>query len=379
MQKKILLLFSFITFFHFAFSQANKNIVQFIFTSDVHFGLTKNKFRNKENASAAEVNLAMVNAMNGLPDSTLPFDKGVNAGHRINFIDAVAITGDIANRQEKGIQSATASWHEFAIDYMQNLHVMNAKHQPAALLITPGNHDISNAVGFHRAMEPLTDVTSLFNIYDLEMKSSKLLSKQTFNAATDRVHYSRDFNGVHFVFVQAWPDSSERKWMENDLSNISVTTPVIVFTHSYPDVEARFFTNPNGNHSINENDKFENLVPEVFKDGVSVEDKAMIEQKAFVAFIQQHPQIKAYFHGHTNYTEYYDWKGPEQNINLHCFRADSPMKGKYSAKDETKLAFELVSIDTEKKLMTVRECLWNVPSAKGYHLQWGQTATIALQ
>jgi hypothetical protein len=35
------------------------------------------------------------------------------------------------------------------------------------------------------------------------------------------------------------------------------------------------------------------------------------------------------------------------------------MKGRVSAKDETKISFNVISIDTEKKLMTVRECLWN--------------------
>ena len=97
-----------------------------------------------------------------------------------------------------------------------------------------------------------------------------------------------------------------------------------------------------------------------------------MEQKAFAVFIQQHQNIKAYFHGHTNYTEYYNWKGPDQNISLPCFRADSPMKGRYSAKDETKLAFELLTIDTVKKIMTVRECLWNAdPTNTNTALAWG--------
>jgi len=198
-------------------------------------------------------------------------------------------------------------------------------------------------------MQPLSDAGSLIGIYNLEMNPAHISSNQPFNPMTDRVHYSRDFGGIHFAFVQAWPDSSERKWLENDLSKIASNRPVFLFTHSYPDVEARFFTNPNGQHTVNDQDKFENLVPEMFKDGSSVETNTIIEQKALAGFIQQHPQIKAYFHGHTNFTEYYDWKGPDGNLQLPCFRTDSPMKGKYSAKDETKLAFELVSIDTVKK------------------------------
>jgi len=130
------------------------SIVQFLFTSDVHFGLTKEHFRNRTNVSSAEVNLAMIESMNSLPDSTAPMDGGVNAGQKIKSIDAIAITGDIANREETGIQSASASWKEFETDYKEHLHVFNAQHQPAALLLTPGNHDISNAVGFTEPCNP---------------------------------------------------------------------------------------------------------------------------------------------------------------------------------------------------------------------------------
>mgnify|MGYP003705052251 FL=1 len=85
--------------------------------------------------------------------------------------------------------------------------------------------------------------------------------------------------------------------MENDLKNISMNTPVLLFAHSIPDVEPRFFENPNGIHDINEEDKFENLVPERYKDGNSLKEGTKIEQNGFVQFLQQHPNIKVYFHG----------------------------------------------------------------------------------
>jgi hypothetical protein len=53
------------------------------------------------------------------------------------------------------------------------------------------------------------------------------------------------------------------------------------------------------------------------------------------------------------------------------------MKGRFSAKDETKLAFEIVTINTNTKKLTVREVLWNQPS-KTASFTWGQTATISL-
>jgi hypothetical protein len=200
----------------------------------------------------------------------------------------------------------------------------------------------------------------------------------SFSFTKNKIHYSVDMGGIHFMFVSAWPDSSERVWMQQDMQKIPGDTPAFIFTHSDPEVEARFFQNPNGDHSINATDKFENLVEERFKDGMSVKDKTMIEQRGLVSFLQQHPNIKAYFHGHTNYAEFYDWKGPDSTILLPCFRADSPMKGRVSAKDETKISFNVISIDTEKKLMTVRECLWNQHSADASpKAEWGIMRTIS--
>jgi len=354
-------------------------IIQFVFTSDVHFGLTKPTFRNQKNVAAAEVNAAMIKQINLLPSMNFPDDNGVSANHNINGIDAVIITGDIANRQENDVQSATDSWKQFEEDYLFQLHVSNKSGHKTTLLLTPGNHDISNAIGFHRPMKPLTDNASMRGMYNLMIQPVTPKTATNYNYPADKIHYSKDIEGVHLIFVDAWPDSAERVWMEKDLSKIKSTTPVFIFTHSMPDVEARFFKNPNGDHSINEKDKFENLVSETFKDGTSVEDNAIIEQKALANFIKIHPNIKAYFHGHSNYTEYYDWKGPDQNINLHCFRADSPMKGKYSAKDETKLAFEIITIDTSKKIMTVRECLWNAhPDNSLQPIEWGISRTLDL-
>ena len=124
------------------------NTIQFIFTSDVHFGLSKEKFRGKTNVPSVDVNAAMIQQMNRLPGMALPNDGGVNANQPIKNIDAIAITGDIANREEKGIQSANTSWNEFLKDYQGLLKLKTSANKPIPLLVTPGNHDASNAVGF---------------------------------------------------------------------------------------------------------------------------------------------------------------------------------------------------------------------------------------
>ena len=295
-------------------------------------------------------------------------------------IDAVVITGDICNRQETGIQSASASWKQFEEIYIHHLQLKDKAGKGTKLFLTPGNHDISNAIGYHKPMEPLTDKASMIGIYNLMLVPSAPKNETTFSYPDDKTHCSKDLGGIHLLFVDAWPDSAERVWIENDLKKVDTSTPVFIFAHSMPEAEARFFTNPNGDHSINEKDKFENIVTEKFKDGITVAETSIREQKSLAYFIQLHSNIKAYFHGHSNYTEYYDWKGPEQNINLHCFRADSPMKGKYSAKDETKLSFELVSINMNTKNMTVRECLWNKdPNEKEVSISWGTSIHLSLK
>ncbi len=350
------------------------SIVQFIFTSDVHFGLTKNAFQSKTNVAAFEVNKAMVKSMNQLQGQVIPNDNGVNANQVIKGFDAAIITGDIANRMEDGVQSATKSWEEFKKVYVDSLQITKANNQKSNLLLVPGNHDMSNAIGFHRPMTPKKDAASMLGIYNLMFPQKQV---KVFDSSLHRVHYAKDINGVHFIFLSLYPDSAERVWMEKDLSKISNTTPVLLFAHSIPNVEPRFFENPNGIHDINEEDKFENLVPERFKDGKDVKGVTTIEQNEFVAFIKKHSNIKTYFHGHENFTEYYTYKGPNNDIELNCIRTDSPMKGRASAKDETKLAYEIVTINTNTKKITVREVLWNQPS-KTAPFTWGQTATIPL-
>jgi hypothetical protein len=350
-----LLLFLF--FSEIASAQIKDSVINFIFTSDVHFGLTKDHFRNRENVPALDVNLAMVEAM-----STLSKNQLMGEG-----IDALVITGDIANRMEMGIQSATTSWDQFKTTFIGNNYLKKADGSKSDLIVVPGNHDMSNAIGFHRPMSPKKDPASMIGIYNLMFPQKQIT---TFDSSLNRIHFSKDIKGVHFIFLSLYPDSAERVWMEKDLKNITKTTPVLLFAHSIPDVEPRFFENPNGNHDINEEDKFENLVPERYKDGRDVKGETTIEQNEFVEFIKKHSNIKIYFHGHENWTEYYTYNGPEKNINLTCIRTDSPMKGRISLKDEKKLAFELVSINTHTGVLTVKEVLWNA-NQNSKEVKWG--------
>ena len=353
---------------------AQDSVLQFVFTSDVHYGITRAHFRGGDSVPSTVVSQAMIAAINRLVDYELPQDEGVGAGAKVGHIDGILITGDIANREEIGIQSAAASWRQFETDYDGLVKTTDRRHRPTPILLGPGNHDVTNAIGYWRVMRPASDASSMAGIYNRMMGPSVPLTAATYNYATDKIHYIREIGGVGLVFVNCWPDSVEQVWMEGSLKGLRPLTPVLLFTHANPDVEPRFFTNPNGNHAIDSADRFENLLPEVYRDGRSLKDSTLIEQRGLVAFLRHHPEIKAYFHGHNNWTQYYVWRGPDNTISLPCFRVDSPMKGAFSAKDETLLSFELITIDMRKRTMTVRECRWNTLPQDPYVLKWGMVS-----
>ena len=358
-------------------------VIQFVFTSDPHYGITRDNFQGASKVDAHIVNAAMVAKMNALPVLKLPADGGINEGQTIGAIDFIAETGDIANRQEgaaeKHIQSAAESWNQFKADYIDGLTLKNRNNEKTPLYIVPGNHDVTDAIGFYKPMYPAKDATSIAAIYNLMMKPAVPKTKDTYNYATDKIHFSLNIDGIHFIFITMWPDSGERQWIEEDLQKVSADTPVILFTHDQPDVEAKHLMNPNGKHDINSTDQFEDLLTDQLADGKTVADPTTMEQKALETFLKNHPNITAYFHGNDNWHRFMDWTGPDHTVAIHKFVVDSPMKGNVSAKDETKLAFYLVTIDPQSRLMTVRDCLWNAdPSKPSSPIAWGNTVTVAL-
>jgi hypothetical protein len=327
----------------------------------------------------------MVAAINGLPNSKFPADKGLRSGQLIGSIDFVADAGDIANREEAGaksIQPASASWSQFRTDYIEGLTLHDSSGKKSPLYVVPGNHDASNAIGYYKPLQPLTDKTSMVEIYNWMLHPSPPKTTSTFDYARDKVLVSHDLAGVHFVFLSIWPDTQVRAWMEADLKQVSPATPVIIFSHDPPDGDPKHFTNPNGKHDINSKDLFENLLGDVFAEplpgGPLADVVPIAEQKAWEDFLKRHPNITAAFHGHNNWNQFYDWTGPNRSVILHTFRVDSPMKGHYSNMDETKLSFQIATIDLASRTMTVREVLWNRDPQHPNLVAWGDSTTVGL-
>jgi hypothetical protein len=362
---------------------------QLVFTSDAHYGIKRpaaGVFNGY--SSGFQVNGAMVGVMNTLPDATFPCnDNGVNACQQVGAIDFVVEGGDIANRSEgaTGNQSAATSWGQFKADYVDGLTLRDKSGKQSPLYLVPGNHDVSNAIGYYKA--PMNtpaglDASSYVEIYNLMMKPGTALTTSAFVGATpsnataqasyvsDRVMYSKDINGVHFVFITMWPDSIARAWIDADLQKVSSSTPVILFTHDQPDIETKHLTNPNGTHDINSTDKFENMVSEV-STATTIGGASTDAQLALVAWLKTHKNIVAYFHGNDHINGTYTYTGPNNDISLNVVRVDSPMKGSVSATDASKLCFKVVAIDAGAKSMTVRDYLWTTK-------RWGTTTNIPL-
>lgn len=358
--------------------------VTFVFASDVHYGINRGNFRGAANVESRVVNAAMVRKINGLSAALLPKDDGLRAGEAVGPVDFIVVTGDISNRQELypiHVQSATVSWGQFAEGFMKPLTLKDASGRPSPLFLVPGNHDVSNAIGSPSKLLPETDATSMAEMFNRMMLPAKPRTKDTYRYATDKIQFSKNIGGVHCVFLTIWPDRGARAWLERDLKNVPATTPVFLFCHDQPDIEAKHLTNPNGKHDINKHDKFENVVDEICASGTTVDVETTVEQRALAAFLKAHPNIAAYFHGNANWNEFYTWKGPDGDLALPVFRVDSPIKGKDSGKDETKLSFQVVTYDTAAKRLTSRECRWNALGREDTDttpVTWAASRTVRL-
>lgn len=346
---------------------SNPNVVHFIFLSDSHFGLTRTLDGQKVTTAQAHERIAA--AINSLPSGHLPSDGGVGGGDRIGGVELIIHGGDMVNRQEGGVQSASESWSEFE-HFLASLTTRTKAGTASELFLIPGNHDVSNAIGFHRTLTPTKDESAMVGIYNRMVQPVVPMDTASYDYPRDLLNVAVDRFGVRLLFLNIWPGKAVRSWMESRLAEVSSTTPVLLFAHDELDIPSKHLTNPTFPHAISGEDSYENITP----DTAAVKGSTIAEQRQFAHFVEKHRNIKAYFHGNTNYNEFYLYNGPDNNIRLHTYRVDSPMKGNRSSKDQSHLSFQVVSIDQRGRLMTVRECFW----ARGSQVEWGSRKTISL-
>ena len=337
-------------------------IVNFVFVSDQHYGLEREL--NNQILTSEYVNLAMLNAINSLPSVILPNDGGVGSNTKIEGIEMIINGGDISNRMQPNVQSAAESWKQFQQNFIEKIETRQKNGALTELFLIPGNHDVSNAIGYTSPLNPATDKTVMAEIYNLMIKPKTKVSAEDYDYTSDKIHYVIDRFGIRFMMINIWPSAEERLWMDS----VMVETPVIIFGHDELDVELKHLTNPAKGNPIG--DGYENIISDInIEPGTSVQ-----EQRNMAQWIARNPSVKAYFHGNTNYNEFYVYQGPDQNIALNTFRVDSPMKGEYSAFDSSLLSFQVISININKMEMSVRECFW----ARGKDVEWGEVKTISL-
>ncbi len=367
--------------------------VQFIILSDVHFGYIRKSPvpHTGTTTDALTINGYLLTSLNAVSGMTFPSDGGVGAGTTVGPIDMIAVTGDMANRNESGdgigtesanqVQSDAASWAQFTSVYLTGVTLQNKAGAQPPFLLSPGNHDISNAIGQRYIIPANIDDTSMRQMLSVATGSPPLAAgtiDQAYFTATNasgafinKPNYSLNIGGVHFISISAWPDTGSRKWIDADLAAVPLTTPVMIFTHCYPDADPTLLSPPLTTSpystvagppttagAVNDN---EAVISDVIDQSEYASDTSSnVEQAAMTTWIKTHPNIVAYFHGHTNYNEMYEYNGPNKDIALNCFRIDSPMKGALSATSgkESLLSFDIATLDTTTGRMTVREIRW---------------------
>ena len=362
MVKRLILVLVSISLFCGCVGAQDGEILRFVYCSDLHYGIDR-EFRGAEGVPADSVSRAMLRSFGLLENAVLPDDGGAGGGRVFGKPDFIVCTGDIANRMESGVQPASESWRQFLRDWAEYLD---------RLYLVPGNHDISNAIGYPKPMCPERDASSAAGIYDMMMHPDTTVSAETFDYGTDRTHYTFVVDSVRFVFMGMWPDSSMREWYGSAVP-LGEELPVLLFTHDPPGADAKHFTNPLSPHDINPADRFENLLSDTCAVG-SIDSLPSGNWRALERFIAGHPEIKAYFHGDCNYNEFYTWHGVDSTVALPVIRVDSPMKGEFSTQDETLLSYIVVVLDTATGRLTARECLWNTDG--GASLAWGSSVTL---
>jgi hypothetical protein len=390
----------------FVVSLKQVETVQFIFTSDCHFGdvtssTATTKFQGTTTTvDALEVNTRARDAMNTLPSQVAPSDYGVNSGKAFGNFDFMANTGDFASRSvpvpASNGNSAAQSFAQWESVYVTGLTLKDNTGAPLPHFLTPGNHDISNALGGPEAMVPTMDPTAFVKIYNRMMNPATALTNAAFDYNLHKVFYTKVMGGVHFVFLNQWLDAEMREKLATYLNGIPVTTPVVLFAHMPPEQAGLNFRNPASNmldfpwaggfanYFRDKMDASNILAPATTITTATVPTKEVTD---LAVFLKARTNIVAWFNGHDNFNQFRTWNGENSvlitntmtQLSIPVFRADSPMKGKDSGKDARKLSFQVVSLDPAKKLITVRECLWNKNNTPGGAIGWGVAETFSLE
>lgn len=219
--------------------------------ADNHYGIVRPIFRGGFNVAGQTVNEAMIARMNTLPAQSFPSDGGVAAGQAVGQVDFLMDTGDIANRSETGSIAANHSlsylgatvdysgqgsylaphssvtWSQWQADFLGVgntgntagglLTLTNGQGQGIPVFLSPGNHDVSDAIGMSGKIAiGDVDATSFVQIFNLMTPYSGMapVSTNVFTNPGDyanvnlQVNYSFNVGGTHVLCVNMFPDKN---------------------------------------------------------------------------------------------------------------------------------------------------------------------------
>lgn len=242
-----------------AAAQAAPNFT-FFFTADTHYGLdqwTDNEVRNK----------ATIARMNNLPGTNLP----ASLGGVVGTPKGVLIGGDLTDTPEfKNFYGIHTSFPALNRDGFNDNYAVDG----SGLLKYPvyegyGNHDVDN--------------TSYS--YTLQgIRERNLVRPDVTNLSGNQLHYSWDWEGVHFVNLNIYPGQNERSgysldFLMDDLAaNVGDSgRPIVLMQH-------------------------------FGFDSFSDEWWTPTEQQAFADAIEGY-NVAGIFHGHLHTTRQYQWNG----------------------------------------------------------------------
>ena len=91
------------------------------------------------------------------------------------------------------------------------MHIMEVKIERwietlrCPIYLVPGNHDISNAIGYPKTLTPAKDETSAIEIYNHNMPEFGSRKISSFDYTANKVHYTFIKDNLRFAFVGIWP------------------------------------------------------------------------------------------------------------------------------------------------------------------------------
>lgn len=152
-----------LTFLVFRTYGGERECLNFIYCSDLHYGLER-EFRGGE-VPADSVSRDMIGAFRLLEDTPLPEDGGVAAGTVYGKPAFVICTGDIANRMEDGVwpDSSMRGWYEAETADSSGFPVLLFTHDPpeaeAKHFTNPSwKHDINDTDKFQNLLSDISSV-----------------------------------------------------------------------------------------------------------------------------------------------------------------------------------------------------------------------------